>query len=489
MRRLLHHKFKQTTLQLWAFGAVICGLGFAYTGYRINAGWLIVLAALFSIKRNKTSYGLILVVGLAFGLGWWHGMVFRGRLGIYQVLYDQKITLTVQANEDANYNKYKQMSFSGGRLILDNGTPLPGKLLISGYGSNSVLQGDILEVSGKLREGYGTYNGKLSYAQMTVIEHHPSLVPDIRRKFVNGMQNALPEPIASFAMGLLVGQRATLPDEVKQDLLMVGLTHIIAVSGYNLTIILKASKGLFAKQSKRLTTYFSVGLIMVFLLVTGSSASIVRAAIVSMLSIWAGYYGRSFKPLNLIVLAAAITAWANPMYVWADISWYLSFLAFYGVLVLAPLLASRLSGRLHNSLLAMIALESICAEVMTLPYILHEFGQLSLVGLPANLLVVILIPLAMLLSLIAGLAGMFFVPAAGWIAMPAKVLLTYMLDIAHLLSHVPHIFIENLSLSLEQMIGLYGLIIVVTLLLWYKIKSKSAIITDKNDDRLKGAQA
>src|SRR5665213_3079382 len=109
------------------------------------------------------------------------------------------------------------------------------------------------------------------------------------------MQSALPEPLAPFAMGLLVGQRATLPDDIKQDLLMVGLTHIIAVSGYNLTIILHASRRLLAKRSKRLSTFLSFGLIAIFLLLAGTSASIVRAAIVSMLSIVTSYYGRTMK--------------------------------------------------------------------------------------------------------------------------------------------------------------------------------------------------
>ena len=221
-----------------------------------------------------------------------------------------------------------------------------------------------------------------------------------------------------------------------------------------------------------------------FLLITGSSASIVRAAIVSMLSIWALYYGRNIKPLNLIALAAAITAWANPLYVWKDMSWYLSFLAFYGVMVLAPLIATRLKPRIRNSLLAMIAVERICAEIMTLPYVLHNFEQLSLVGLPANVLVVALIPLAMLLSLFAGLAGMFVVGIAGWIALPAKILITYMLDIAHLLSKTPHGFMEGIAMSLQQMISIYVLILVVTTLLWFKIKPESGTITDKNEAKI-----
>jgi len=68
---------------------------------------------------------------------------------------------------------------------------------------------------------------------------------------------------------------------------MVGLTHIIAVLGYNLTIILRASKNLLASRSKRLSTILSLGLIIVFLLITGFSASIVRAAVVSALSSYA----------------------------------------------------------------------------------------------------------------------------------------------------------------------------------------------------------
>ena len=152
---------------------------------------------------------------------------------------------------------------------------------MSGYGSNSILQGDTVELEGKLKPAYGTYAAKMSYAQMTVLEHHPDVIAIVKRNFANGMRNALPEPAASFAMGILIGQRINLSEEVKQDLLMVGLTHIIAVSGYNLTIILRASKGLLSKQSKRLSLFLSISLILVFLLITGSSASIVRAAIVS----------------------------------------------------------------------------------------------------------------------------------------------------------------------------------------------------------------
>lgn len=471
-------KVRRTTLQLWAFIAVLLGLGLAYWGFKPSPIWLIVIVFLAIGMRQRNFVKILAVIILALSLGLWRGNVVKERLQIYDDFYDKKVSLTVKAREDANYNKYKQLSFDAGNLKLNEGGSLPGKILVSGYGSNSILQDDLVLIEGKLRPAYGTYVAKISYAQITVLEHRPSVVATFKRNFAKGMQNALPEPMSSFAMGLLIGQRVSLSEEVKRDLLMVGLTHIIAVSGYNLTIILNASRGLLEKRSKRLSLLLSVSLILLFLMITGASASIVRAVIVSMLSIWALYYGRNMKPLNLLVLSAAITAWANPLYVWADMSWYLSFLAFYGVIVIAPLAAIKFRRKLRESLLFMIGLESICAEIMTLPYVLHNFEQISIVGLPANVLVATPTPIAMFLSFIAGLAGMIFPAIASWLAWPAKVVTTYMLDVAHILSLIPHGFTENISISLLQMITMYVLVMLMTSLLWFKNKPESVKITD-----------
>lgn len=77
-----------------------------------------------------------------------------------------------------------------------------------------------------------------------------SIVYSITRRFAAGLENTLPEPLASFARGLLIGQRNTLPKDVTAILSAVGLTHIIAVSSYNLTIMICAGKHMFGKRSK-----------------------------------------------------------------------------------------------------------------------------------------------------------------------------------------------------------------------------------------------
>jgi ComEC/Rec2-related protein len=475
-------RFRISTLWLGLFLSLLAGLGLSrLAAPGILPVILLLPLAIISLPGRKP-FTLMFVALFGVMLGCWRGGVYADQLSAYEPLYYRTVSLRAVALEDAVYNSHKQLAFSANRVTLDDGEMLKGKIQLSGFGINAVFQGDELMAKGKLYPGYTGYQGRISFGKLEVVLHHPTVVSNIRRKFVAGMQNALPEPLAPFAMGLLVGQRATLPADVKQDLLMVGLTHIIAVSGYNLTIILQASRKVLGRRSKRISTFLSVGLIGVFLLLAGSSPSIVRAAIVSMLSIATAYYGRSIKPLNLIMFAAVITAWANPAYIWGDVSWYLSFLAFLGVMILSPLVQARLKTRFFDSLVGGVALESICAEIMTLPFVLFTFGQMSRIGLLANVLVVTLIPLAMLLSLIAGLAGMFVPAVAGWLAWPAAIVLNYMLDTAHLLARLPHVFVEGIGLSLAQMLLLYAATVMIMFILWRKI-GKSSIITDMTEQK------
>src|SRR3989344_4876373 len=294
---------------------------------------------------------------------------------------------------------------------------LVGKVGVRGFGVPAVYRGDRVRVSGKLFKTRGSRSGSISFAQIEVISRSGSVINDVKRRFQAGMQSALPVPLASFSLGLLIGQRSTLPESLTTVMATIGLTHVVAVSGYNLTIIVRAVRRFLHKLSKYQSTLISLALILTFLLLTGFSPSIVRAAIVSVLSLAAWYYGRSIRPLLIILLAAVLTAGWYPIYIWSDIGWYLSFLAFYGVLILAPLIAGRIySEKKKPKFLSLLIIETLCAQVMALPLIMYIFGEFSLIALIANILIVPLVPLAMLLALSAGLAGMLLPAAAGRIS-------------------------------------------------------------------------
>jgi competence protein ComEC len=460
---------RRTTLITVFCLSVLVGIGLARKTSLVPNIWLWILLPLLALFKNRNWSYLLVAVFLGTGVGLWRGGQFMQNVYQLRDLAGQKVTIEATATADATYSNKSQIEFTANKvsLIEPKDKPLSGSFKVSGFGVPMVYRGDRVKISGKLFPMRGSNQGRISYAQLAVLKQADNPINNLARRFNAGMETALPEPMASFGLGLLIGQRSTLPQQITDALTAVGLVHIVAVSGYNLTIIVRGV-GRLKLGSKYQKLILSLALIVGFVLVTGFSASIVRAALVSGLSLWAWYFGRRLKPLVLISFAAAITGLWNPFYVWGDMSWYLSFLAFFGVLVIAPVIAGRFFKK-HPKLLTIVLLETLSAELMTLPLILMTFGQLSIIALVANVLVVPLVPLAMLLSAIAGIAGAFIPQFAGWLAFPAKILLTYLLDIVHLLSNLPSVLIHR-SISLTYMIIIYSCVACFVLVASRKLK-------------------
>lgn len=472
-------KFRRTTVITVGLIAFLGGLGFARTEIQPGSELLIIsfLVSLVTVIRLRMA-AVLGVVLLGFVFGWWRGGTFLRASQPLQELDGKYIIATVQADSDAVYDERSQLTFDASHLHVTDPVDevLPGRLLVAGFGEPAIYKGDIVKVEGKAYRSRGSHQLRMSFADMKVLGRSSSPIDTTRRRYAAGMESALPEPLASFGLGLLIGQRNTLPDTIAISLSAVGLTHIIAVSGYNLTIIMRATRRLLRKRSKYQATALSLLLIGLFLLVTGFSASIVRAAIVSMLSLLAWYYGRTFRPVLLLALTAVLTAGWNPFYIWSDVGWYLSFLAFFGVIVVAPLINRRVFGSNEPKALKGLLTESLCALLMTIPFVLYIFHQVSLIALLANLLIVPLVPLAMLLALMAGLGGMIMPVLSGVFAIPARILLTYMLDLVSLLARIPHALVKR-RIALPQMLFLYGCVISFVAVVWRK-SSGNVKITD-----------
>lgn len=464
-------RFRRTTLICVFCLAVLGGLGLS-RWINFNPGYfsLFLLPGLLVLRRkNLLSLVLILIIGV--GLGLWRGSGYMQNVRQLQSLAERKVTITATATTDSIYGKRSQIQFTGNKikLLKPYRAPLAGSFKLSGFGEKMIYRGDRVQVTGKIFPSRGSNQATIAYAQLQRVSAGNSWYADLARRFDAGMQSALPEPLASFGLGLLIGQRNTLPADITAALTAVGLVHIVAVSGYNLTILIRGV-GRLKLGSKYQKLMLSFALIAGFVLVTGFSASIIRAALVSILSLWAWYYGLKIKPIVLIAFAAAITGLWNPFYIWGDMSWYLSFLAFFGVLVISPIISARLFKK-QPKLLTMVVLETLSAEIMTLPLILMTFSQLSVIALVANALVVPLVPLAMLLSAVAGAAGALMPQLAGWLALPARLLLTYMLDVVHILANLPSVLIHR-SISLPYMLAVYGLILLAAVVMYRKLPKK-----------------
>lgn len=461
---------RRTTVIALGLGAFLLGLCSARF---YSPGGYLALVLVFGIGaciRKIPTLSIIFVILLGLTLGNWRGTVFMKHLRSYNQFSKKHVTIEATSLTDAVYSDRGQLAFdvSNIRMIAPDMQSLVGTIGVKGFGESMIYRGDKVLVTAKLYPTRGSKQASMSFAKITRMHSGTSMINELRRKFSAGLQSVVPEPLGSFGLGILIGQRTTLPKDINDKLSTVGLTHIVAVSGYNLTIIVLAVHRLTRKRSKYQSTLLTLLLIGLFLLLTGSSASIVRAAIVSILSLWAWYYGRTFRPSVLILLAASLTAGWFPPYIWSDIGWYLSFLAFTGVLLVAPLVTQRFMGKREPKILAMVLIETLAAQVMTLPIILFIFGRLSIISVFANILIVPLVPLAMMLSFLAGLGGMLLPSLAGWVAWPTTLLMTYLLDIVRLLSALPHASI-NYKINALQLVIVYILILAVLLIWWHKI--------------------
>ncbi len=193
---------------------------------------------------------------------------------------------------------------------------------------------------------------------------------------------------------------------------------------------------------------------------TGLSPSMSRAGLVSGLSLLSWYYGRRFHPFVLLPLAAAITVAFQPSYVWGDVGWQLSFSAFAAVMIVGPLLQRFFFGEKEPGTIRQILGETVAAHIVTIPIVVASFGVISNVAIIANLLIVPLVPLAMLLTFISGIAALAVEPIASIIALPATWLLAYMTTTAQYLADLPWAQTE-FSASWWMIVLYYGVLIII----------------------------
>lgn len=430
------------------------------------ANLLIALTALTAITAYKKRGWSLAVACLLLGLllGLWRASVFHSSVMQYEEYFGGTVVVTGKVSDDPGYNEKKLIEFHLADVAIDN-KKLPGRVRIRTQNAYSVKRGDIVEARGSLRKTLGTSRqASISYGTVRVVSKNTSYVEKVRTRFFAAVFSSLPEPQASLGLGYLAGVRAALPAEFATALSVVGLTHIVAVSGYNLTILVQFVKRLFEKRSAFQTVFFSSLLLIGFLLITGWSPSITRAAIIASFSLLAWYYGRRFQPLIIILLGAAITAYINPLYIWGDVGWYLSFLAFTGVLLVAPLVLYFI-GNIGGNLFVKILVETLSAQLMTAPYIASIFGNVSLISPLANILVVPFIPFAMLGVFLTGIAGVISPMLGLWVAVPARAIMTVTVWIVERLAAIPWA-LTKLDLAFATTLLLYCCLVVVIVAGW-----------------------
>jgi len=243
------------------------------------------------------------------------------------------------------------------------------------------------------------------------------------------IEKILPEPQASFLAGLLFGFDKNIPKDLLEDFNKTGTRHIIALSGYNITIIASLIMGFLLWLGFWRKHAFAIAVIAIifFVILTGASASVSRAAIMGILVLISQQVGRLSNPRNLLALAAFLMIVKEPTSLLNNIGLQLSFSATIGIIYLSPYL-KKLPEILKTTLSAQIAVS---------PLILFYFRQISLISPLANLLVLPIIPITMLIGFVAVLIGTIYAPIGMFLAWPSWLFLSYEIKIIELLAKVP----------------------------------------------------
>lgn len=394
--------------------------------------WLAIAIILMALGfwRSKL-YTIIFLVLAGLVIGLWRGSILRHELTAFTYLIGHSVLVTATVTEDPDLNEKRNIILRLSNLSIDN-HEVAGKIWVTTSENKDIKRGDIVTLEGELKEGFGNFSAAMYFVHITRVQRPVpgDAAGQLRDVFAERVRSVVPEPQASLGNGFLLGQRRALPPELDEVLQIAGLTHIVVASGYNLTILVRFARRIFVKISKYLAALSATTMIIGFIMITGFSPSMTRAGLVAGLSLAAWYYGRKLHPLILLPFVAAITVLIEPSFSWNDIGWLLSYAAFAGVMIVAPLLQAYFFGNKKPGTLRQILGETVAAWLATLPILLVAFGTISNVAIIANLLVLPLVPLAMLLVFLCGAAAFAAPLVATAIAQPTTLLLSYMTTIA-----------------------------------------------------------
>jgi competence protein ComEC len=295
----------------------------------------------------------------------------------------------------------------------------------------------------------------------------------LKSNFEAQINRLLPEPHASFMAGILTGSRRGIPDDLMADFNITGLTHIIAISGYNITIVIAIIGNLLFWLPLKVRFIPATVAIIAFTVFVGASAAVVRAAIMGILGLAALQLGRvSHVRLSLLWTAFLMVAW-NPKLLWYDAGFQLSFLAVIGLIELAPLL-NKLFKRVPHVLAIRESMQmTVAAQIAAAPVIALLFDRLSLIAPLANLLIAPVLPLAMLFGALGTLISFVSLPLGLLIMYGGWTCLQWIIWIAKLCAALPFASV-HITISPLIIIGYYSILITALLFTTYTNEAPSS---------------
>ncbi len=247
----------------------------------------------------------------------------------------------------------------------------------------------------------------------------------VRTGLASALQRSIPEPQAGLAQALLLGIRSELPQPVKESFRTAGMSHLLAISGLHVGIVmaltLAAGSALAGRNNP--AAILTAGLVVwAYAVLSGLDPPVVRAAIMGSLFLVQGLLGRGMRGLTALLLAGAVMLLIDP-HLLSSLSFQLSFTAMAGVILGLPLIAaltaavsaplsgsqswlSRWGGYGLSLLIASVVI-STTTTLATLPLVARHFGEIPLMSVPATILAMPAMAAALLGAAATSFVGLF----------------------------------------------------------------------------------
>lgn len=376
---------------------------------------------------------LLIVVGVVFGIGRLYFTNLVDSSDVSNYLGKGLLKACVAEEVDVRNDKVKytveafELQKNGQNVEVD------GRVLVTGDRYPVYEYGDCLLIEGELSKpdviedfDYGKYLSR--YRIFAVI--YQSKIEKIDNKyffakswwpigalleavfsfkvdFESRISKVFAEPYAGFVAGLILGSRRGISDELTQKFNATGLSHIVAVSGYNITMLIVVVSGMFGFLGRRRKVIASAIMIVIFVVLVGAGSSVVRAAIMGGVALLALWFGRTYFVSIALFAAAFFMNLFNPLIMLNDVGFQLSFLATCGLVYVSPLIEKYFTRLPEIFGIRESMTMTISAQVLALPIILLNFGRLSLISPLANISVLPFVPMAMFFGFFAVVFGYF----------------------------------------------------------------------------------
>jgi len=299
---------------------------------------------------------------------------------------------------------------------------------------------------------------------------------NLKEAFLERTRGVVPEPHVSLLGGLVVGAQEAMGEDLINAFRVTGLIHIVVLSGYNITIVAESIMRVLGFLSSRTRAVVGVLAIVLFAILTGATATVVRASIMALLVILARVTGRTYYIIRALLITAFLMVLYNPYVLLFDPSFQLSFLATLGLIFLVPLLESMFGWMGRFPVLRSFVLATLATQLFVLPLLLFQVGMLSTVSIPVNILVLPFVPTIMLFGFLTGVLG--FIGSA--VALPfgfvSYGLLAYVLKIVEWFSALPFAAISTPQIPAWEVFVIYGVYAVLLLALYRHRKKQDPLV-------------